>query len=445
MSQKTFRGSIKKTMAAVSIAMAFTLAVPPVEAHGPPDGALGDPVATAAFNAWNTNIYTVFVTTVNNQFYAINTYLSQIYEYMRVGSGDPDNGTGLIGTMKVIWEETQAFNEANGKMNAQMNRVTSVDAAVANRVAASMPDSRACSEIPRVMGARMAGGGGGGSRAARGGLERIVANSGAGTAPSSLNQAGDVFSTHATKYCSTPDIQFTNGQAHTAFGCTAVSTMPDGDARVQSLFVPAHNYEQTAPSIAANLTFSTADEKQAAKDSSKNIISAFSPPGLTREMEATPEGKQYLTRVKVFNTRISPAIHALAQIASYRFPDANIPSFLSDGWKAIATPVYGRIFPGMSVPDLPSAAEVVRFEVLRRFADFGAESWHQKIIQDNDQANLLRELNTTASVNLYVNWELHNRMEENNALQASILSQLVNPTSKQELDSALRSVYTAKK
>jgi hypothetical protein len=396
------------------------------------------------FHKWEATSYTMFVQQVTNQFFAINTYLSQIYLYMNSGVGE--TGTGVIGTMQKLARQNQEFSESANKNLAQMNRVTQADGSVAQRVATAMPDPRECSEIPRVMGARMAGGGGGGGRSVKGSIERVVSNAGGGTAPSAIAQAGEVYATRSqAKYCSTADVTFSNGKKHAAFGCQAASTsMPAADLRVQSLFVPAHNFEDPAKASAANITFSAPEEAQAAADAAKMLISSFSPPGISPDMEATPAGKQYLTRVATFNARLSPAIHALSQIASLRMPDKNLAKEIADNWVASATPVYSRIFPGMAVPEKPSEAEVMRYEVLRRYADYGAESWHQKQIADNDPARLTRELTDAVVLNTYVTWQTHNRLEESNAIQGASLAQAINPTTKQELEAAARSVYSNK-
>lgn len=424
----------KKVALAAAVSAAALGSMAPAHAYE------GDP----HFQAWRGSVYTAFVQQVTNQFFAINTYLSQIYLYMNSGVGE--TGTGVIGTMQKLSRQNQEFSESANKNLAQMNRVTQADASVANRVAAAMPDPRECSEIPRKMGARMAGGGGGGGRSVKGAIERVVANAGGGTAPSGMAQAGDIYATRSqAKYCSTADVTFSNGKKHAAFGCEAASTtMPAADIRVQSLFVPAHNFEDPNQQKAANLTFSTGDEAQAAADAAKMVIASFSPVGISADMESTPAGKQYLTRVAAFNARLSPAIHALSQIASMRMPDKNLAAEIADNWVANATPVYGRIFPGMKVPEKPSESEVMRYEVLRRYADYGADSWHQKQIQDDDQARLTRELTDAVVLNTYVTWQTHNRMEESNAIQASMLAQSVNPTTKQELEAAGRSVYSNK-
>lgn len=440
---KNLKSKFKKTALAVVIASAGLLGV-----SNTASAYEGDPW----FHAWEgyewipfLDMYYEFVAEVDNQFFAINTYLSEIYAYLTKGEGE--TGKGIIGVMGKIWQEQREFQETTMKNQAQMNRVTQTDAAVSNRIAKNMPNPRNCSEIPRVMGARMAGGGGRGGRASKGMIEKVVANNAAGTAPSSTAQAGEVYGTHAqAKYCSKADITYTNGQTHAAFGCTAASTtMPDGDSRVQSLFVPAHDFETPSKALEANLTFSEPDHIQASADSAKTLVASFSPIGLTKDVETTPDGKTYLSKVKVFNARVSPAVHALAQIASMRIPDKNLPQFLSDGWKGTAGPVYSRIFPGMKLPDQPSDAEVMRFEVVRRFADFGPDSWYQKLLDDDDETNQVRELNSTQAVALYLNWQIHNRLEENNAIQAAILAQLVNPVTKADMDTAAKAVYSNKK
>jgi hypothetical protein len=220
--------------------------------------------------------------------------------------------------------------------------------------------------------------------------------------------------------------------------------MPDADARVQSLFVPAHNFMNTSEAKVQNLTFNT-EQTQAAVDASKNIVSSFAPIALSADMEKTPSGKAYLSLVKALNARLSPAIHALASIASAREPLAALPAYLQDSWAIASSGVMSRIFPGMNPVTNPSDAEVMRFEVMRRYADFGTDSWHNKLIQDNDESNLWLEYNTTQAVNAYIEYELHQRYEESNALNAAILAQRVNPITEEMVRSAATSVMANKK
>lgn len=437
---KNIGQKLKKTAIAISLAASVFSLSTPANAYET------DPW----FHEWVGTQYAAFVQEVDNQFYAINTYLSEIYTYITTGEGD--TGTGIIkaitNNMDKIWKEQQQFTESTNKNSAQMNRVTATDAAVSNRIAASLPDPRACDEIPRVMGARM-GGGGGGSRAAKGTYEAAVSDHGGGTAPNYASQVGDVYGAHAgasgNNYCSTADVKYSNGQPHAAFGCAAASTtMPDGDARVQSLFVPAHDYNNAAVAARQNITL-TPQTAKAAQDSMTSILSSFSPAGLPKDLESTSEGKSYLARVKVYNARMSPALNALSQIVALRNPDLNLSASYQGTWQSIAQPVYANIFPGTTIPPTPSEAEIMRFEVLRRYADFGSTSWHTTIIQDTDQGRLLQELNTTEAVKLYVDWQIHNRMEENNALQAAILAQLTNPITKSDLDKGFNSAISTRK
>ena len=434
---KNAGSSIKKAALASAIALGM------LSMSAPAQAAESDPW----FRSWQRPFvtqYNAFVTRVDNQFFAINTYLAEIYAYMNSGEGDM--GTGIIGTMVKLSKMQQEANTAAITEGAQMNRVTAADAIGAQRSAGALPSRRACSEVAQVMGARASGGGGGGSRAVKGSFERVIMNNTAGTSPTALAQAAETYNTHAQpKYCSPNDVKFSDGKTHKAFGCAAASTtMPAGDLRVQSIFVPAHDFTNPEKASAANLTF-TPDQAQAAVDASKNIISAFSPLALSADMEGTDAGKRYLAKVNAFNARISPAIHAISQIASMRMSEANLPDALAENWKSIATPVYSRIFKGMEVPAKPSEAEIMRFEVMRRYADSGPESWHQKQITDDDLPRLTREMTDAIVLNTYVNWQAMNRLEENNALQTSILAQMVNPVSKTEMETLGSNVYTTQK
>lgn len=428
--------SLKKAALASAVALGMLSMSAPAQAYE------SDPW----FRSWQQPFvaqYNAFVTRVDNQFFAINTYLAEIYAYMNSGEGD--TGTGIIGTMVKISKMQQQATEEAIAGGAQMNRVTTADALGAQRSAAALPSERACKEVGQVMGARASGGGGGGSRAVKGNFERVIMSNTAGMAPNPIAQAADTYNTHAKNYCGPNDVKFSDGKPHKAFGCTAASTtMPSADVRVQSLFVPAHDFTNPDKAAAANLTF-TAEQAQAAADASKNIISAFSPLALSPDMEGTEAGKMYLAKVNAFNARISPAIHALSQITSMRMGEANLPDALAANWKKIADPVYSRIFKGMEAPTKPSESEVMRFEVLRRYADSGPESWHQKQIIDDDLPRLTREMTDAVVLNTYVNWQAMNRLEENNALQSAILAQMTNPVSKIEMERMGTTVYSSQK
>lgn len=441
---------LKKTSLALSLSLVGYFGAP-APAH-----AVAEPAFYAFFSSeWTPFLeqYTAFVSEVDDQFFAINEYLAEIYQYMATDTGNTQ-GMGIIGAINAnqnkIWKQQQDFTETTNKNVAQMNRVTATDGAVSSRIANSMADPRNCSEIPRVMGAR-SGGGGGGSRGTKGVYEARVANAGGGTAPNATSQAATIVATHAggaggNNYCATPDVTYTNGKAHAAFGCSAPGNMPDGDARVASLFVPAHDF--TKPDVVAQQTLTfTPQTAKAAGDAIITILSSFSPPGLPEDVEKSPEGKLYLAKVKVFNARLSPALHALTSITSMRNPDPNAMNNtdFKTTWSTVATPVFANLFPNSKPPEVPSEAEIMRFEVLRRYADFGDASWHGQLIKDQDQARLLIELNTTAAVQLYLDWQLHNRLEENNALQSAILAQLTNPVTINEMDAAARAAYGTRK
>jgi len=444
---------LKKTAVALSIvATGFLGASSPAHAYE------GDPW----FHEWVYTTYVAFVEEVDNQFFAINTYLAEIYAYMTKGEGE--TGKGVIGTMLKIWGEERPYLENMGNQGAAWNRRNTLDALPGQTILNRAPDPRNCTEIIRGAAGRGSMGGGGGTRAGKARVESLAAANSPGTRVSDTDHAADVLSVHGSAsngYCSKQDVSYT-GDAAKAFGatrnassCTAVGAMPDADARVQSIFVPAHDFEKVAAGDAAEIAKATSltfndDQQKAAAYASKNLASSFSPPAMSKEAEDSPAGKLLLAKQKILQARISPAVSAIAQIAAGRSPVAlgtTAADGLAQSWLTNATPVYQRVFPaGTVVPQKPSSMEILRYEVYRRFLDIGggADSWTTKLNENQDPAKIAQIQAETQAVQLYVEFELLNRIEENNAIQAAILAQLVNPITKQEVSAGASNVYRSK-
>ncbi len=189
------------------------------------------------------------------------------------------------------------------------------------------------------------------------------------------------------------------GSARNLNGCQSTGPMPNGDLRGQSLFVPAHDYVKVAGgdagelAKASSLTFS-AKQSTVASIAAKNIVASFSTPAMPKDVESSPAGQLVTAKGKILQARLSPAIQALASIASFRAPAAlgsTSADALSKNWTTTATPVYNRVFPaGTEVPKTPSMAEILRFEVYRRYMDFGGgdDSWLQQLLNSQDAARV---------------------------------------------------------
>lgn len=428
---------IKRIASSLAVASAFAMVAFPAPAFAYE----GDPW----FRQWETTTFAQFQLKVEGQFYAINEYMNAIRLYLTSGVGD--TGTGLIATIQKTQDANRLYSQESDALQQSRNQVLAMNQAMANRVAAGIPDPRDCDELPRMVGAR-AGGGGGSSAIAKGRSEARLAAGSAGALPTATAHAAIVYANHeAGGYCAAEDINYSgvSGKAATrnAFNCTTVGAMPDGDARAQGLFVPAHDYASAPAAERMSLTFdngtapaSGPSQAAAADDTAGNIVARFAPPALNKGAEQTPDGRVFLAKTKVFNARLSPAINALTSISSRRNAAANPLSadalaLWNDG---NVQGVYDRIFSGAKHPQKPSEIEVLRYEVMRRYADYGANSWAQKVTNESDPAKRSLAQLQSQAVEMNLLYQIHGRLEENNAIQAAILSQLMNPITKTELE-----------
>ena len=376
--------------------------------------------------------------------------MAEIYAYLNAGEGE--TGTGVIGTMNKIWQEQRPYQENMGNQNASWNRRSALDAIPGQAIANRFADPRNCSELPMMMGARSAtGGGGGGSRASRGATEAVIAKQMGGTKPNDVAHAAALYGGHkAGGYCTSEDANYVKtddsvGDSRQGFDCLPGDTkkMPDGDARVQSILRPAHDYTDpnAIKQYGTSLTFNNGaaslpigDQAKAADDAIATIAARFSPPTLPKDVEQTPSGKILLTKVKAFNARVSPAIEAMSSAAARLnaskngIPAAQVASLLAD-FQA----VYGRLFPGSPVPSNVSEEEVMRYEVLRRFAD-PSGNWLKTLNATGDAARVGQIQAQTQAVELQLLYTLNERANETNMLLSALVAQSVNPITRQEID-----------
>lgn len=440
---KNLKNKFRKTALAVMIASAGLLG-----ASTTANAYEGDPW----FHAWEgyewtpfLDMYYQFVEEVDNQFFAINTYLSEIYAYLTKGEGE--TGKGVIGVMQKIWSEERPFLENMTNQQANWQRATAAEMMPAQTALSRAPDPRSCYELPTTIGARYATGGGGSSRRARASTETSIAKSQGGTKPNDVAYANEMYSAHKSSgYCSKEDAQYPNGSVdRNAAGCTIGDTakMPDGDARIQSVFRPAHDYTDAnaVKKYGSSLTYNqgksspspVGDQAKAADDAISTMITRFSPPALPKEVEQTPAGKVLFTKIKTFNARISPALDFLASAKSrYDATHSDIPTQYADSILADFKDYYARMFPGADPIEKPSEAEVMRYEVLRRYADTNGE-WMKTLMAQGDAGKIAQIQAQTQGVELYLLYNLHERQVETNAILSALLAQSVNPITRAEL------------
>ena len=357
--------------------------------------------------------------------------------YMYMISGEGDIGTGVVGTIsgnaraKMSHDETQGGNQ--DAHYAAVDREREGEAVALKRNVDTLGDPRSCSEdaVKNSYGLRGANADAAQySAKAAGVANRKVAEHLAGTQPSDTNHAA-ILIDEMKQYASPADVTAGRAQSEGSAG------MPDANIRAQSLFVPAYDY--TKPDTAGKQPLTFSDEQQkAANLALDNIVARFSPPALPKAVEDTPAGKMYVAKTKIFNARMSPAVMALSGISARRSP-AELGSN-SDQWQQHSSE-YGSIFPNVPKPDKPSEMELLRLEVMRRYA---GSKWMSDLKSSSDPAKVAAEQAMTDSVKLKVLYEIHTRLEENSAIQAAILAQLVNPVSRQELDAAAQTAYRNK-
>lgn len=407
------------------------------------------------WRVWESTTYRAFVQRVTNQFFEINQHMADVRGYLT--NGDGETGKGVIGAITKTADADRKFQEENMANEHARMQVLAMNQAMAIRVAGAISNPRDCYELPKRVGARM-GGGGAGSNVPKGRTEAKVAATNAGNQPSPVAHAAAVYGNHkANGFCSNEDANYagvTTGDAsRNAFGCEAAGPMPDGDARAQGLFVPAHDYTAAASAKKVSVTFDNgaaasggSTQRNAADESIANIVSRFSPPALPKNVEQTPAGRILLTKQKIFNARLSTSINALSTIAAMRDASANPMSAqtLARVWGADVDAVYSRVFPGVQKPEKPSEIEVLRYEVMRRYADYGDSSWAVEGSKVSDPAKRQLMQMETEAVQLNLLYQIHSRLGENNAIQAAILAQLVNPISKEELERSARGAIQSK-
>ena len=356
--------------------------------------------------------------------------------YMYLISGIGDVGTGIAGTTSANSQSQMSHNEA-AQSNAEahdkaIQRTREAEMIVADRVVADSPNPAHCSEetIVKNMGtkgdsvdASIAGAKAAGKIAADLSKSRNLKNE--------LAHSAAIIESSTSLYCSQAD--------QDAKRCSK-SIMPAANERVQSLFTPAHDYLNIAEAKKQTSTFdygaANGPQSKAAIEAASLITGKYSPPVIPKAVSETPLGKMYNAKYKIYEARLAPSEMILANIIARRTPSGST----SKTWQQSQS-VFSRVFAGKTMPSSPSETEAVQLEVYKRFAD---SDWLTEVKKDDDMARVMQERTVTSSVELKILLDIHARLEENLAVRSAILTQLVNPVSKLEVETAAASAYRAK-
>ncbi len=425
--------------------------------------------------AYNTGGNMAAQSTLNCFYNESMSWLEKLYTYLTTGAvnGGTDGGKGIHGFLETIagqQRQDRTLAEEQMANQVQHEQRIAVEAAMAQKIINNLPDPRDCMDAPARMAGRAVGGGGASVRAIKGKIEtKIMAES---AKRSDLEHVATVYTQHKEGgYCSPVDRIGPDGKPREAFGCTAsdIGKMPDGNARVQSLFTPAHDFTDPDAAAATSLTYNNGkvdangkpvpieakfDQYQAATDTIANLASRFQPPVLDPRVEKIPQGRIYLTRLKTYQARVSAAVNVLTNIAAQRTPGTGTLS--ADQTKTIwqgmenrdlgvskTEDTYARLFPGVTFPEIPSEAELMRFEVMRRYADRDPEfSWDAGLMRKKENAQL--EIARTLALTNFLLYQIHNRVEEGNSVAAVSLLQDINPIVKADLERATFRAASAK-
>lgn len=217
-------------------------------------------------------------------------------------------------------------------------------------------------------------------------------------------------------------------------GCNAVGTNP-GLNNNPFILVRAFRRGQkssfTIPDDKSNLLY----------QAQQGYISYTRPrpgPRIKEASKNTPAGRAYLVLQRRYNSRALVVVNALTQIASRTLAiDADSP-FVENVWNA-ATIQGGRslredyqdIYAGVPVPEIPSEREIMNLLVLRQFTvdqsgkDLGA-----------DPIDIARRRLDVKKVNALLLLKLNENADWNNILYAHILSNRLDPVSREQMVSS---------
>lgn len=221
-------------------------------------------------------------------------------------------------------------------------------------------------------------------------------------------------------------------------GCTTVGTNP-GLNNNPFILVRAFRRGQkssfTIPDDKSNLLY----------QAQQGYISYTRPrqgPRIREASKNTPAGRAYLVLQRRYNSRALVVVNTLTQIASKTLAiDADSP-FVENVWNAATIQGgkslredYQAIYAGAPVPEIPSEREIMNLLVLRQFTvdqsgkDLGS-----------DPIDIARRRLDVKKVNALLLLKLNENAEWNNILYAHILSNRLDPVSREQMESSSAAV-----
>jgi hypothetical protein len=375
----------------------------------------------------------VQLTLLNTNVGATNSLLGNIYATL-----------GFIPGTTVVGELADILGQLKGNAQLDSNNVAEQDRRARLKDAEqryykaemqAMPTVKQCQDLTQA--SSRGGAGASGMQASRSAASQSVNT--ALTTKSDAGSAGRIVSNRQSNgTCSADDAQ------HGRTGCSGAGQMPSADAAANSFF-------QTMTSDGgvtnSNLSFTTQQValiKGTNGDTLANHIAMpFPPPTLPDSVEKTPQGLAYLALKLSAVLRASTASYALSQISGLRTPDSSGQfsgtRTLSGGTNAVAwgsvQPIYKRMFPQDQFPQNPSQAEILRYEVASRYVDAGSNSWMSQIAT-MDPDDMQREQLKLQALQAYMQWLEYQRLEEGNAMLASLVGQSEYPITNETLQAA---------
>ncbi|SXF08894.1 Uncharacterised protein [Klebsiella variicola] len=253
----------------------------------------------------------------------------------------------------------------------------------------------------------------------------------------------NVFGRVSIDVCSELDVKYNRG------GCTSIGQYPDRDKSASTLTTPPLSKSDINQNKVANQSYDVYQMKVA--DAAKRNLVGNQPlqPLNDKNLENTKEGRDYLSAFSTFVARSTAGTNAIDSILAMKKASnisvnsrgANIGSGLGStqgaslAWKDAAVKAkYETLFPGTTFPNDPSEWEMLRYEIYSRYADTtGSDAWQTKI-SVADERETAHEQARMQAVDLRLQMIQIERTEDTNILLAALLSQQMQPITKEYLN-----------
>lgn len=231
---------------------------------------------------------------------------------------------------------------------------------------------------------------------------------------------------HQQKYCTALEVQ------QGIPGCAA-STMPDGDANVDSIFWGAG-----MPGKNPDLTF-TKDQEEAGRAYVRMTLDPNPPEFISKSEAGTEAGKLYIAMSKAYSANMTSSAKALNDELASRMPFSGSAQYVSDIKQSdIAAKYFDQAASALAKSQgVMSEAEMTDFEVGRRFRNpywfvaFGAEA---------DPTKIAREQLFATAFMIELQYKNLQKEQHSNVLLAQILATLQRTAERPSIEAQLQRV-----